>query len=258
MRRSIDMFLVIIITIAATISVFIVAPDTSFGRILTLPLVLVLPGYTLISALFPHPSFGIPERAVFSLGLSLVIVILGGLVLNLTPLGLRASSWSLLLSGIILSTSAITLFRRRGQNMSISVQSGAVGITFYQGLLVGMAVLVLGAAITMSVIGAKNQPYPGFTQLWLLPATGNHSKNTVRLGVNNLELSSTEYTLSLHVGGKVVKVWPSIVLDPDKKWEATYTLPQTGFVGTVKVEAELYLADAPTKMYRHVVLWLST
>ncbi len=60
------------------------------------------------------------------------------------------------------------------------------------------------------------------------------------------------------MNGKVVKVWPSIYLESNEKWEATLVLPQTTHTGTARVEALLYETRAPTKIYRHVVLWLAT
>jgi len=69
-------------------------------------------------------------------------------------------------------------------------------------------------------------------------------------------LTAMEYNLSVNMDGKVVKVWPSIYLKLNEKWEATLVLPQTTHTRTVRVEALLYQTRAPTKIYRHVVLWL--
>jgi hypothetical protein len=80
--------LVLLVVVVFTI----VTPDHVPGRILTLPLVLVLPGYAVTAALFPNRSLGVPERLVFSLGLSVAIVVLGGLLLNVTPFGVRAEA----------------------------------------------------------------------------------------------------------------------------------------------------------------------
>ena len=118
--KSVDILVIIALTIIAVALAFTVAPDNVPGRILTLPLVLVLPGYALIAAMFPKQALGGAERAVFSLGLSLVIVILGGLVLNWTSFGLHASSWAVLLACITLGASAVALIRRRGQSISTS------------------------------------------------------------------------------------------------------------------------------------------
>jgi len=256
-QRSLDIFCVMGITIVAVALVFALPSANVPGRALTLPLVLVLPVYALTSALFPRQVLGLPERVVFSLALSLGIVILGGLALNWAPFGLHTSSWSVLLSGITLIASAVALVRRRGQNISASawLRVVDVGLNFRQGLLLGLAAIVVCGAVAVSYLGAARQPFPGFTQLWILPADGGSAKNTIRLGVSNMELTAMEYNLTVNMDGKVVKVWPSIYLKSNEKWETTLVLPQTTHTGTTRVEASLYQTRAPTKIYRHVVLW---
>lgn len=259
-HRSIDIFAVIAITIVAAVLALLVPADIVLIRILTLPLVLVLPGYALTSALFPNRSLGVPERLVFSLGLSLAVVILGGLALNWTPFGLRASSWAVLLSGITLGASAVALVRQQEQSMSAPgwLRVGNVGFTLRRGLLLGLAAAIVCGAVAVSIIGAERQPHPGFTQLWILPAGGANAEDVVHLGVSNMESTAMEYRLDVNVDSKVVKEWPSIDLEPHEKWEATLVLLPTGSAGTARVEADLYRADAPTTIYRHVVLWLGT
>jgi hypothetical protein len=110
----------------------------------------------------------------------------------------------------------------------------------------------------VSYIGAAQQPLPGFSQLWMLPVSGAKSGNAVRLGVSNMELTTMQYSLDVSMGDRMVKDWPSISLKPNEKWQATLVLPQILPAGTTMVEAALYRKDAPTKIYRHVVLWLGT
>ncbi len=67
--------------------------------------VLYLPGYTLIEALFPRQGdLGALERLALSLGLSLAVVPLVGLLLNYTPWGIRlepvVASLALLTEGL--------------------------------------------------------------------------------------------------------------------------------------------------------------
>ena len=259
-HRSADIFAIVAITLVAAILALLVPPDIVLIRIVTLPLVFLLPGYALTSALFPNRSLGVAERLVFSLGLSLTIVILGGLVLNWTPIGLRTGSWVLLLGGITLGASAVALPRRRGQGTPVPGRGrvGNIGLTLRQGLLLGVAALIVCGAVAVSIIGAERQSYAGFTQLWILPAGSAKAENAVSLGVDNMEATAMEYTLTVNLGGKVVKEWTSIDLNPNGKWEATLVLPQTGHAGAVRVEADLYRADAPTAIYRHVVLWLGS
>ncbi len=255
--RTIDLFIAMTITIVDVALVFALPSTNVIGRILTLPLVLVLPGYALTCALFPKRAIGITQCVVFSLALSLGTVILGGLALNWMPFGLHTLSWSVLLSGITLIASIVALIRRRGQYISASAWLRVdVGFNFRQGLLLGLAAIVVCGAGAVSYRGAAQQPFPGFTQLWVLPADGASTKNSIRLGVSSMELTAMDYDLSVNIDGKEVMVWPSIYLKPNEKWEASLVLPQTTHTRTAKVEALLYQTRAPTKLYRHVMLWL--
>src|SRR5215211_7765462 len=56
---------------------------------LALPLVLFLPGFALTVILFKRERVGIPERLLLSLGLSVALTALIGLILNWTPWGLQ-------------------------------------------------------------------------------------------------------------------------------------------------------------------------
>lgn len=255
-----DILVVVAITIVAVGLAFVLPPNWVPGRIVILPLVLVLPGYALTSALFPGREFGFQERLIFSLALSLVLVVLGGLLLNLTQWGLRTGSWAVFLAGITLGACAVALVRRQRQGIANSgwMRVGGIGLNFRQGLLLVLAALIIGGAVAVSIIGAARQPYPGFTQFWILPAGGSNPKNAVQLGVSNMELTAMEYRLAVSVNGKVVKEWPTIDLNSHEQWEATLLIPQNGHAGTAKIEADLYRTDAPTTLYRHVVLWLGS
>ena len=90
-RIPIDLALVITLTLACIL--FVLAPrlnETPVRVLLGLLLVLFLPGYSLIAALFPRRDDldGI-ERIALSFGLSIAVVPLLGLGLNYTPYGIR-------------------------------------------------------------------------------------------------------------------------------------------------------------------------
>ena len=80
------------------------APTTTYMRyVLGSLFVLFLPGYSLIEALYPKESDLTPlERLALSIGLSLALVPLVGLILNYTPWGIR-------LDPIVVSLSILTL-----------------------------------------------------------------------------------------------------------------------------------------------------
>jgi uncharacterized membrane protein len=99
-----DLMFVVIWLTASIGAIYLPLPDTTFLRvILTLPLVLFIPGYCLIAALFPKKDdIDLIERIVLSIGLSLVIVPLIGLGLNFT-------SWGIRLDPIVISVVLFTL-----------------------------------------------------------------------------------------------------------------------------------------------------
>ena len=90
-RIPIDLALVIALTLACIL--FVLIPplnETPVRVVLGLLLVLFLPGYSLVAALFPRRDDldGI-ERIALSFGLSIAVVPLIGLALNYTPFGIR-------------------------------------------------------------------------------------------------------------------------------------------------------------------------
>jgi hypothetical protein len=99
----------------STVVVTLTIPENAFPfvylrYVLGLVFVLWLPGYAFVRALFPSrlspddskENFDVIERIAYSVGLSLALVPLTGLVLNYTPFGIR-------LAPIVLSLTALTL-----------------------------------------------------------------------------------------------------------------------------------------------------
>ena len=77
------------------------------------PLVLFLPGYSLVSALFPgKDELDVLERIALSIGLSICVVVFVGLGLNYTPLGIRLGPVLLVLSTFTLIFTGISAVRR--------------------------------------------------------------------------------------------------------------------------------------------------
>ncbi len=71
---------------------------------LALPLCFLLPGYVLQAGLFCAPGIEQRYRVMLVPALSLAVLVLGALLLNLLPgIGLRRSSWALLLLAVVLA-----------------------------------------------------------------------------------------------------------------------------------------------------------
>ena len=106
---------IIVVYIIVT-SVFILFPpfnDTVFRAILGFPLLFFIPGYVLVSALFPTKTELDPyEHIALSIGMSISIVIAVGFFLNYTQFGIRIPSIVFSLSTIVLLLTAICALRR--------------------------------------------------------------------------------------------------------------------------------------------------
>jgi hypothetical protein len=79
-----------------------------FGSVL----VLFLPGYALIEALYPKRELDELIRFALSIGLSLAIVPLTGLVLNYTPFGIRLLPVAVSLAGLTVALMSVAVKRK--------------------------------------------------------------------------------------------------------------------------------------------------
>jgi hypothetical protein len=234
---------------------------TGFGgaavlAILALPFVLVFPGYAFTAALFPKRSFGAAEQLLFSLGMSLVIVVLGGLLLDLTPFGLEARSWTVFLSGFMICASAVAYARRSEMRPSL-LERPFAAVPPRAWLLFGLAAALAAGSIVVSSISAKQQEAAqGYAVFWMLPSTDSAQKRDVRLGVASMQPVTTSYSVEVSVNGKAVHTWDAITLKPQQRWEVTLSLPPGRIGGNDRVEAVLRRSTTPAAIYRHVVLWL--
>lgn len=251
-RRSYDLALVVAVAAVAVILTALESSDVALRVIPALVLVLVAPGYALREALFPRPDADGPERILLTLGLSVAAAALGGLALNLTPWGLRATPWAALLGGLTLAASAVAFARRRGQPAAGPARR-APRLRLRDGLMFVLAALLVVVALREAQTEAIRRQSVGFTQLWVLPA-GPADRAAVQLGVVSQEPALTRYRLRLEVDGRLVREWQSIALRPSEQWEQTIALPAGR--GSEKVEALLYRLDAPETTYRRGVLWL--
>jgi uncharacterized membrane protein len=86
-----DLTLVVVWLAASIVVIYLpILNETILRIVLTLPVILFIPGYCLIAALFPKEGeIGLIERIMLSIGVSIAVVPLIGLGLNFTPFGIR-------------------------------------------------------------------------------------------------------------------------------------------------------------------------
>jgi len=291
-HKSRDLLLVMAITSIAVIVNLIGVNNPILQAPFALPLVLLLPGYAITAALFPKGAIGVSERLLLSLGLSICVTALGGVILNWTPWGLQPASWAVLLGGITLCASLIALRHRNEQAALLIVsRTGAKGegarsldksrsgpkkrllsklraaeqaisdtvkmtldlLDLRQTLLLGLAVLLVVGAVYVARSGAMQQE-SGFTQLWITP----HEETSEEANEN-----------AVLIGIRHMEMIPvNYALEVDIGESDKYRYPSIQFkpneewVANVPlptpllpgtiVEARLYRLDAPEKVYRRV------
>lgn len=248
-RKFYDLALVAVLTIVAVVLALAGVKNVliliSFG----LPLVLFLPGYTLTLVLF-EAKLGKAEKLLFSVGLSLLVTIVSGLLLNVTPWGLQAGSWAVWLGAITLGTAGIALVRRLNLPGSTAPQAG-FKVKWFQPVLLGIAGLIAVVALLVARNGAAAVS-DNFTQLWAIPSAQT-GQNSLRLGISNQEAAAVKYRLQVNAGTSLIKEWPSLELAAGQEWETNLPLLATQ-TGNASVNVRLYRLDAPDKVYRQVFL----
>ena len=209
-----DLFLVSILAVLLSI-VAALGIGGLVGFAAGVVLVLFLPGYAGLAVLFPADDIRWLQRITFSVGMSIAIVALIGLLSNFAP-------WGIHIGAILAITDLFTLFacgvaymRRRSlpaqRRLRLSLEvvrphwSGlsAVEKTLVVGLVI--AVAIAGASIAYSALNVR--PPPGFSELYLLNesgmATGYPSQlvvgenATVLIVVANHESGVVNYTIDV-------------------------------------------------------------
>ncbi|MBA2678727.1 MAG: DUF1616 domain-containing protein [Ktedonobacteraceae bacterium] len=220
------------------------------GILLTVPMIFIIPGYVLTELLFHKRSLGTSYRLICSVSLSLAIDITGGFALNILPSGLQRSSWAMLLAVVTTLFALLAVVLRSNSFVQVKTPF-RFRIAFHEYVLFGLSGAVLVLAIWYAVLGVVQQPRPGFTQLWLLPAKEEQKSCALRLGVHNFELTSMNYRVVLSAQGDLMKTWSPVTLASQQEWNTTETFA-TASSTNVSVKLQLYRLDRPESIYREV------
>jgi len=116
-RSSRWLWIVLALSVCAGIAVFLIPensyPYTYIRNVMGIILVIFLPGYSLTMSLFPRKQIDNVERIALSIGLSLAMVAITGLVLNYTPMGIRLQPITISLLGLTIVISLIGALKQR-------------------------------------------------------------------------------------------------------------------------------------------------
>ena len=242
------------------------------GIIFALPLIFVLPGYTLTQTLFRtrslapdaathfirqprlnlvHP-IGPADHIILALGLSMAIDVVIGFTLNVLSVGLQALSWTLSL-GLVTTVFALLAMFMRKKDTSRNKSKHVLRLKRHEYILFGLAILIAAIAVWSSTVRPLAKSPSSFTQLWMLPA--NNKSCGVRIGVQSFESAPVTYRMVVMANSAQVAAWSSVMLAPGTDWSQSVSI-NPGAAHDVYVEALLYRADQPQSLYRTVHLTL--
>lgn len=202
---------------------------------------ILVPGYALSVAVLPGLARG--ERLVTSVGLSLVLDVAGGFVLNVTSWGLQPISWAVWLGGITLVSCAVAWLR----SSKLAAPAEPAQIRLSLGAVAGfaLAIVILAAAIVTAQTAVRQSDLP-FTQLWTIPVRVNDTC-TLQIGIRNQEERFERYELEMESADRQIETWPRIEVGASEQWTTRYNFADCP---TTTVNVRLYRLDQPNKIYR--------
>jgi len=213
------------VAVAYTLVMAAVLLALNVGNLLAILLVLFIPGYVLVAALFPgsltpeKPEIDWIERVALSFGLSIAVVPLLGLLLNFTPFGIRFAP---IVATITLFTVGVgyAAYWRRMQlpserRLSLTLVLGLPEWKEYgmldKVLTIALIASILVAGGTLAYVVLTPRPGETFTEFYVLGPGGNASgyptnltvneTGSVIIGVANHEGATVNYTVRVDLVG---------------------------------------------------------
>ena len=280
--------LLIVIGLVLLTDIFVLAPginETILRNVLGLPLVLFLPGYALIAALFPAKSDldGI-ERTALSFGLSIAIVPLIGLVLNYTPFGIRLLPVLVCLSIFIFIMCWLAYIRRASlpetEAFEISFSAAALSLKneilekseskLDRALTIILILSILMSVATLEYVILTPKEGEHFTEFYVLGPQGiadNYTTDytlgqsgTMIVGIVNHEYRPVNYTMQVRLENQLLPLPENlqhITLDHNETWEETVTFTPPLVGQNMKLEFLLFNETDKTTPYRNLHLWIN-
>jgi uncharacterized membrane protein len=274
LTRHRDILLVNVLSLILVLTVFLF-PFPPFRIVVGALFVLFFPGYTLVSALFPRKKdLEVVEWIALSIGLSLAVTPLIGLVLNYTPWGIRLTPVTFSLLVFTLLMSIIAIYRRN------SLPSGEawipnIKIDFSKWYRLNKSDKIFTVSLITCIVVAggltayfASTPKIGekFTEFYVLGENGKIADyptklvqgetGKVILGIVNHEYEQVNYTIIVKLNGTVISTINGISLKHEEKWEKPYIFTANKIGEKLKLEFLLY-KNNETEPYRKLHLWLT-
>lgn len=266
---TLDLVVTVILSLLSNIfSVLSPFKETPIRIFLGLVSVLLLPGYSLVSVLFPRSDLDAIERIALSFGLSIAVVPLLGFALIYTPFGIRQVPISIILSTFTISFCIIAWVRRirlpkqQRFRVSFTAKDFIAGRTMIDKILSVILITSVISACAMFYVMLKPKNTENLTAFYILGPNGKASdyptnlklgeEAEVIIGIVNHEYENLTYKLEIRFNGIIIhEEYVSLV--KNKTWETPFTFVGTSIGEDQKLEFLLYKGE---EVYRTLHLWV--
>ncbi|MFZ3113802.1 DUF1616 domain-containing protein [Methanothrix sp.] len=278
------------VVLALAVLLFTLTPLS--GLFLRIPIgllmVLFVPGYVLIAALFPRKGDldGI-ERIALSFGLSIAVVPLIGLGLNYTPWGIRLIPVVISIVAFTLLMAAVAYWRRISlspeERFSLHLRQWIDSIKneireegergwVDKALTIILILSIIASIVALVYVVVTPKEGEKFTEFYILGPGGKAydyptevragNNSTVIVGVVNHEYRLTNYTMEIQLNNTpamdiLLIMRMNLSLQHNDTWEQplTYVLDETG--DRQKLQFLLYKEGNFSAPYRDLHLWVN-
>jgi hypothetical protein len=222
--------------------------------VFAVPLCLILPGYAITVATFVRPRLGGQRTVMLTPALSLATLVLGALLLDAVPGGLRLASWTILLLLVVLGACAVAGIRRGGRSLRAE-RTWRLCIRSTDALWLVLALVGICGALALSRWPLPGKNASGYAQMWML-SNGTPAAPSVQIGVASNAQHPATYRIALVTGsGKPSVVEPSLTLAPGQ--QTAITVPLTGIRGPQTIVTAELFKDGLPGVYRRVSALIS-
>lgn len=255
------------------ILVVIFFPSNVLRIILVIPFLLFFPGFSILAAIFARKGeIGSTIRVVLSIGLSVVIVALTGLIFNYTVWGIRLEPILYSIASLVLLASIFAWLRQRRliENERLDIQLNLTRLGWAKQIKDRVITIILMFAILgglCALIYTVAIPKEGetFTEFFILGKQGEAGdypdklkvgdEGRVNLVIINHEKMDVSYSIEVVIDGNTTDSLGPVVLVDEQKWES-----EVGFLARTlgdeqKVEFVLYKNDE-AELCNELHLWI--
>jgi uncharacterized membrane protein len=233
--------------------------------ILGLPVAFFIPGYILLSALFPHKDSLSPvARIAFSLGLSAAFMVITGAILNFTPWGINLFPILTAVSIFTVICAAVAWLRAWQSYEELDFKLDIdlyrwrqmAGVDKVLSILLTMVLLAVAGSVGYILVMPKQDQQ--FTEFYILTIDGKAEDYPqqviageaveITLGIVNHEDMTLGYRVAVLINGVEGSRIDTTQLADDAKWETTVSLVLDNPGEDQKVEFWLY-KDSSSQPY---------